>query len=64
MNLNSISSKHAGELEQQVHQLLLVMRKADLQSAPLYVSLLEFEKVLEETRRSRFDEDHSEYEGY
>jgi hypothetical protein len=64
MNLESISAKYVGELEQKVHQLLLTMRKANLHSEPLYASLLELEQELEETRRSRFDKDHSDYEGY
>ena len=64
MELDPISSKHIGELEQMVHQLLLTMKKADLQGEPLFASLQEFERELEKTRRSRFDEGHSEYEGY
>ena len=64
MNLDSISSKYVGELEQTVHQLLAMMRKVKFQSDPLYVSLLGFEQELADIRCNRFDKDNSEYRGY
>jgi hypothetical protein len=64
MNLDSISPKYVGELEQNVHRLLVTMRKAKLDSDPMYATLQELEQQLEETRRTRFDKDHTEYEGY
>ena len=64
MNLDSISSKFVGELEQKVYQLLLAMRKAKLQDDPIYASLQKMEQELGQARRERFDEDHPKYQGY
>lgn len=64
MNLDAMPSKHIVELEQKVHQLLLTMRKAKLSSEPLYTSLQGLEQELGENRRTRFDKDNPEYNGY
>lgn len=64
MDLNQVSIKHLGELEQQLTQLLKTMRSAKLSEEPIYSSLQLLEQQISQERRSRYDENNSEYHGY
>ena len=64
MNFETVSQKHMNDLEQQVRQLLVSLRKARLQSEPLFESLQQLARELEEVRHERFDEANSEYHTY
>lgn len=64
MNIDALSIKDLGKLEQQVTELLTTMRKTKLTNEPIYVLLQSFMQQLGEVRRQRFDADNTEYSGY
>ena len=64
MNLETVSTKHLNELEQQTHELLIVLRKANLQTEDVYHALQQFELEVGRVRRARFDAANPEYSGY
>lgn len=64
MALQDASSKHIMALEQQITELLKTMRKAKIQTLPIYEALQALEKELGEARRKRFDGDTPEYKGF
>ena len=64
MEIHQLSPKHINELEQQITQLVKMMRTAKLSHLPIYADLQALEQELGETRRQRFDNSNSEYEGY
>ena len=64
MNLDNISRKQSNDLEQQARQLIDTMRKAKLQSEPLFESLQTLAQTLEKMRHGQFDETNSEYHTY
>ena len=64
METHQLSTKHFNELEQQITQLLKMMRKAKLSYLPIYADLQALENELGEVRRQRFDNSNTEYEGY
>lgn len=64
MNFESLSQKHRNDLEQQVRQLLVTVRRAKLENAPLIEALEALERDLEQDRRERFDAANSEYHTY
>ena len=59
-----LSIKHLSELEQQLTQLLKTMRSAKLNEDPIYTSLQLLEQKISRERRTRYDENNSEYHGY
>jgi DNA gyrase/topoisomerase IV subunit A len=64
VNLDQVPLKTSNELEQLVTQLLAALRKAKLQSEPVYQLLQALERDLSDARRARFDDTHSDYAGY
>ncbi len=64
MNLDSVTPKNLNEIETLVRELLLVMRKANLQNEPLSKALHDFEIEVGQVRRERFDASNPEYTGY
>lgn len=64
MNLENISPKHVGELEQLVRQLLEGMRKAKFQDDDLVAALRQLESELGIARRKQFDVNNREYQGF
>lgn len=64
MELDSVSEKHRNELEQQIKQMLKLMRTAKMHDRPIYVALQELELELGEMRRTRFDQSDSEFGNY
>ena len=64
MDLESISPKHLSEIERLTRELLVVMRKANLQNEPIAKSLYTLEVEIGEVRRARFDAANPEYTGY
>lgn len=64
MDLEHVSIKHLGELEQQLTLLLKTMRTAKLSEDQIYASLQLLEQKISKERRSRYDENNSEYHGY
>jgi hypothetical protein len=64
MNLETISRKQLNALEQQTRQLLGTLKSAKLQSEPLFESLQQLARELEQVRHERFDETNSEYHTY
>jgi len=64
MNLETVTPKHLNELEHLLRELLLVMRKANLQNEPIAKSLQDLELEVGQVRRARFDASNPEYTGY
>lgn len=64
MEINQLSTKHINELEQQITQLLKMMRTAKLSQLSIYAQLQALEQELAAARQQRFDNSHSEYQGY
>ena len=64
METNQLSTKHVNGLEQQITQLLKMMRAAKLSHLPIYADLQSLEQELAEVRQQRFDDSNSEYVGY
>ena len=64
MHLETITRKQQNELEQQIRQLLVTLRRTHLHDNPLFVSLQELAQELEQIRHGRFDEANSEYRTY
>ena len=64
MDLNEVSIKNLGELEQQLTQLLKLMRTTKLNEHPIYQSLQSLEQEISEARRERFDSKNRRYDGY
>lgn len=64
MDLDSISSTHIKELEQETIQLIKTMKKAKLNQHPIYLSLQKLEHDLGDERCNRFDGKTSQFVGY
>jgi ribosomal 50S subunit-associated protein YjgA (DUF615 family) len=64
MSLETISRKQLNDLEQQVGQLLVTIRRAKLENIPLIEALQKLEQELEQSRHERFDAANSEYQSY
>lgn len=64
MSMDTASSKHINELEQQISQLLKALRNAKFQDHPVYAMLQSLEQELSEERRNRYDQNNSEFPGY
>jgi hypothetical protein len=64
MNLEAISRKQSNELEQQIRQLMVTMRKAKLHDGALFESLQTFAGELEKVRHEQFDDANTEYHTY
>ena len=64
METDQLSTKQINELEQQITQLLKLMRVAKLSTLPVYADIQALENELAEIRRKRFDNNNSEYAGY
>lgn len=62
--LEGLSQKQMSELETQVINLLVTLRKTKLQNHPAAVVLKEFEQQLGDNRRERFERASSDYAGY
>lgn len=59
-----MSQKQLSEMELCVKELLTALRKAKYQHETLVDSLKEFEQVISDVRRERFDAVNSPYGGY
>lgn len=64
MNIETLSLKELGKLEQQANELLITLRKSKLTNEPIYSTLQLLVQQLGEVRRSRFDAGNTEYTGY
>jgi hypothetical protein len=61
MNLETISRKQLNDLEQQVRQLLITIKRAKLENNLLVENLQQLGHELEQVRCRRFDAVNSEY---
>jgi len=64
MNLQQVTIKQLGDLEQQLTQLLKSMRSAKLHEHPIYQQLQSFEQDISTERRERYDDNNNRYDGY
>jgi ABC-type phosphate transport system auxiliary subunit len=64
MNLEDISQKHRNDLEQQVDQLMVTLRRTKLENDPLVEALQKLDVELQRLRRERFDMSNSEFSSY
>ena len=64
MELNTVSEKHSNALEQQIGQMLKLMRTAKIHQHPIYAALQQLEQELAEQRCKRFDKSDSEFGNY
>ena len=64
MNLENISQKQRNDLETQVGQLMVTLRRTKLENAPLLEALQQADQELQQYRRERFDVTDSEFGSY
>ena len=64
MNLEAITRKQSNDLEQQIRQLMVTMRKARLHESSYFESLQTLAQELEKVRHEQFDDTNSEYSSY
>jgi hypothetical protein len=64
MELDSVSEKHRNELEQQITQMLKLMRTIKIHESPIYADLQALEQELGEARRKHFDKGDAEFGNY
>lgn len=62
--IEALSQKQLSELETQVINLLVTLRKAKLTNQPIALMLKELEQELGDIRRERYDAANSDYAGY
>jgi hypothetical protein len=64
MELDGVSDKQLQTLERLARELLVALRQAKLNDAPLAESLTQLELKAGQVRRERFDSAHTEFHGY
>ncbi len=60
----ALSQKQLSELETQVLNLLVTLRKSRMNNEPVALLLKELEQVLGDVRRERYDAVNSDFVGY
>jgi hypothetical protein len=63
-SVQELSQKQLSELETQVLNLLVTLRKVKMTNQPVALLLKELEQELGDLRRERYDAANSDYSGY